>query len=75
MVYTVDGANTLPSGLDYAELIIAVTPTGHDTSAIGVYAQAVPQPPRPATENVPPRCTARTSPSETRRATSSAATP
>lgn len=43
----------LPAGIAYAELLIAVTPTGHSTSAIGVYGQAVPQPPRPSKENVP----------------------
>jgi hypothetical protein len=43
----------LPAGIAYAELLVAVTPTSHTTTAIGVYAQAVPQPPRPAKENVP----------------------
>jgi hypothetical protein len=46
--------NSLPHGIAYAGLSIAVTSTGKDSSAIGAYAQAVAQPPRPASENVPP---------------------
>jgi hypothetical protein len=45
--------NSLPAGIAYANLVVAVTPTGKNTSAIGAYGQAVPQPPRPAAENVP----------------------
>jgi hypothetical protein len=43
----------MPAGIDTAELDVVVTPTGSGSSAIGVYAQAVPIPPRPAAERVP----------------------
>lgn len=45
--------NKTPPGIAYAELQLAVTPTGHGTAAIGVYGQAVPRPHRPASESVP----------------------
>jgi hypothetical protein len=43
----------LPAGLAYAELIVAVAPGHHGAADIGVYAQVVVQPKRPATEDVP----------------------
>jgi hypothetical protein len=43
----------LRDSLAYAELQLAVTPTGHGTAAIAVFGQAVPRPPRPAKEYVP----------------------
>jgi hypothetical protein len=46
-------ANTLPAGIAYAHLLIEVIPHGKTGSAIGVYAEAAPEPPRPAKENVP----------------------
>jgi hypothetical protein len=52
-LYAAFGPRQLPAGIAYGALLIAVTPDGHDKSAIGVYAQAVPQPPRPKTEIVP----------------------
>ncbi|HTW21251.1 MAG TPA: hypothetical protein VME70_13685 [Mycobacteriales bacterium] len=51
--FTDDEPNTLPSGLADAELVIAVAPDGHGKAAIGVFAQAAPQPKRPASEIVP----------------------
>lgn len=42
-----------PHDIAYAELQLAVTPTGHHTAAIGGYGQAVPRPHRPASESVP----------------------
>ena len=51
--FAIDRADPLPTGIAYAVLLIAVAPDGHDKAAIGVYAQAVPQPPRPAAELVP----------------------
>lgn len=43
-----------PTGIAYAELIVAVAPLGDHRAAIGVYAQAVAQPRRPQVELVPP---------------------
>jgi hypothetical protein len=51
--YATDEPASLPTRIAYAELLLAVVPTGPDTSAIGAYAQAVAQPPRPADEVVP----------------------
>jgi hypothetical protein len=42
-----------PAGIAVGNLLVAVTPTGKSTSAIGVYALAAPQPKRPADETVP----------------------
>jgi hypothetical protein len=47
-----DSLKHLPAGIADGELLIAVSPLKHGTG-IGVYAEAAPQPPRPAKENVP----------------------
>jgi len=51
--FAIDSADPLPAGIASAVLLIAVAPDGHGKAAIGIYAQAVPQPPRPAAELVP----------------------
>ncbi len=51
--FAIESADPLPAGIAYAVLLIAVAPDGHGKAAIGIYAQAVPQPPRPASELVP----------------------
>jgi hypothetical protein len=51
--FAVYSAETLPTGIAYAVLLVSVAPDGHDKAAIGVYAQAVPQPARPTRETVP----------------------
>jgi hypothetical protein len=43
----------LPADLAYAELLVAVAPGHHGKAVIGVYAQVVMQPKRPAAEDVP----------------------
>jgi hypothetical protein len=52
--YVVDSPKSMPPGIAFAELDVAVTPTGAHTSAIGVYGQAVPEPKRSAGEVLPP---------------------
>jgi hypothetical protein len=51
--YAVYTTKTLPTGIAYTALIVSVAPDGAGNAAIGVYAQAVPQPARPARETVP----------------------
>jgi hypothetical protein len=51
--YAVYATKTLPTGIAYTALIVSVAPDGAGKAAIGVYAQAVPQPARPARESVP----------------------
>jgi hypothetical protein len=43
----------LPAGITYGQLVLAVTADGAGESAIGVYGEAIPTPPRPADEVVP----------------------
>jgi hypothetical protein len=44
---------SVPSNIAYAQLLVEVTPTGENTSAMGAYGQATPRPHRPASEHVP----------------------
>jgi hypothetical protein len=54
VMYSVDyQPKSSPSNMAYEQLIVAVTPTGKDTAAIGAYGQAAPRPHRPASEHVP----------------------
>jgi hypothetical protein len=51
--FAVYSTETLPTGIAYAVLLVSVAPDGHGKAAIGVYAQAVPQPARAVRELVP----------------------
>jgi hypothetical protein len=51
--YAVYATQTLPTGIAYTALMVSVAPDGAGKAAIGIYAQAVPLPVRPARETVP----------------------
>jgi hypothetical protein len=53
MIYASYHPKTLPAGIAYAELQVALAPDGKGMAAIGIYGQAVPQPVRPKSEIVP----------------------